>query len=64
VVTLMNSALAIGTTAEVIETETYACDKHHIPRAAVPVGINLWCFQRDFCQRLWVIVCSFEFAPE
>ena len=63
VFTLMNGARAIGTTAEVFKTETYASDKKDIPQRAVPVGINLWCFRETPARTQSVIIRSFEFAP-
>ena len=64
VFTLMNGAHAIGTTAEVIKTETYASDKNDIPQQAVPVGINLWCFRETPARTQSVIIRSFEFAAK
>ena len=63
VFTLMNGAQAIGTTAGVMKTETYASGKKHIPQQAVPVGINLWCFRETPARGQSVIIRSFAFAP-
>jgi len=64
VFTLMNGAHAIGTTAEVIKTESYASDQKHIPQQAVPVGINLWCFRETPRRTQSVVIRSFQFAPK
>jgi len=63
VFTLMNGAQPIGTTAEVIKTETYTSDKTNIPQVAVPVGINLWCFKGTPAKDQEVIIRDFHYAP-
>ena len=61
VFTLMNGAHPIGTTADVIKTEPYSSDSKNIPHEALPVGINLWCFQKTPASNQSVIIRNFEF---
>ena len=60
----MNGAHAIGETKDVIKTETYASSVDDIPQVALPVGINLWCFQKTPEKEQEVVVRSFEFAAQ
>jgi hypothetical protein len=62
VFTLMNGAQPIGTTNDVIKTETYTSDATNIPQVAAPVGINLWCFKQTPTQEQSVVIRKFEFA--
>lgn len=64
VFTLMNGVHPIGTTAEVIKSETYSSDSKNIPQVPLPVGINLWCFRGMPATSQSVIIRSFEFAPK
>ena len=64
VFTLMNGDHPMGTTGEVIKTETYSSDAKNIPHEPVPVGINLWCFRETPAKTQSVIVRSFAFAPK
>ena len=65
VFTLMNGALAIGETRDVIKTETYPLPSMtgpaDIPQEAFPVGINLWCFEKTPEKEQEVVVRSFEY---
>jgi hypothetical protein len=63
VFTLMNGAQPIGTTADVIKTETYSSDKTNIPQVPVPVGINLWCFKQTPAENQSVVIRDFQFVP-
>ena len=64
VFTLMNGVHPIGTTADIIKTETYSSGSKNIPHEMVPVGINLWCFRKTPASNQSVIIRSFEFAPK
>ncbi len=64
VFTLMNGVQPIGTTADVIKTETYSSDRKNIPQVPVPVGINLWCFRATPARNQSVIIQSFHFVPK
>ncbi len=64
VFTLMSGAQPIGKTSEVIKTESYSSTRTNIPQEALPVGINLWCFQKTPAASQQVIIRSFEFAAE
>ena len=62
VFTLMNGAQPIGKSGEVIKTETYASTASDIPQEALPVGMNLWCFEKTPEKAQEVVIRSFEFA--
>jgi hypothetical protein len=62
VFTLMNGVHAIGTTGDVIKTETYASDATNIPQVAVPVGINLWCFKNTPAADQAAVIRDFQFV--
>jgi len=64
VFTLMNGVHPIGTTADVIKTETYSSDSKNIPQVPLPVGINLWCFRATPAESQSVILRNFEFKPK
>lgn len=64
VFTLMDGDHAIGSTADVIKTETYSSNTKNIPQEAVPVGINLWCFRATPGENQSVIVRRFDFVPK
>jgi hypothetical protein len=63
VFTLMNGIHAIGTTADVIKTETYSSNPANIPQEAMPVGINLWCFKTLPAKKQSVLIRDFQFVP-
>jgi len=63
VFTLMNGSQPIGETGEVIKTETYSSSAADIPQQAVPVGINLWCFQQTPVKDQAVVIRAFDFVP-
>ncbi len=62
VFTIMNGAQPVGTTANVIKTETYKSDATNIPQVPVPVGINLWCFQATPASDQSVVIRDFQFV--
>ncbi len=63
VFTLMNGAQPIGTTAEVIKTETYTSDKTNIPQASLSGRHQFLVFQADSGNREQsVIIHDFQFA--
>ncbi len=64
VFTIMKGFQPIGTTADVIKTETYSSNSTNIPQEASPVGINLWCFQTTPSNNQSVIIRDFQFAPQ
>lgn len=63
VFTLMNGVHPIGTTAEVIKTETYTSNAANIPQVPVPVGINLWSFKKTPAMNQSAIIREFQFVP-
>jgi hypothetical protein len=62
--TLMKGSQPIGTTADVIKTETYESTTDNIPQVPLPVGINLWCFKKTPSKNQSVIVRSFEYSAK
>jgi hypothetical protein len=64
VLTLMEGAQPIGTTANVIRTKTFASNRSNIPQDAVPVGMNLWCFQETPAKDQSVVIRDFQFVAK
>jgi hypothetical protein len=64
VFTLMNGSHPIGSTADVIKTETYTSDAINIPQHVAPVGINLWCFKDTPAEDQSVIIRDFQFVAQ
>lgn len=64
VFTVMKGIQPIGTTDDVIRTETYSSNSINIPQDALPVGINLWCFEKTPAENQFVVIREFEFAPK
>ncbi len=64
--TVMSGLEPIGTTANVIETWTFAPadPKARIPQQAMPTGMNLWCFKVLPASDQEVILRKFEFVPQ
>ena len=62
VFTIMNGVQPIGTTGEVIKTETYASTAINIPQVAAPVGINLWCFKQTPAKDQSIAIRDFQFV--
>jgi hypothetical protein len=62
--TIMNGVQPIGTTADVIKTETYASSATDIPQVSMPVGINLWCFKEAPAKDQAVVIRHFQFVPQ
>jgi hypothetical protein len=67
VFTLMKGVHAIGSVRHVIKTETYAppslSTAMNIPRVALPVGINLWCFKTTPGKNQSVVIRDFQYVP-
>jgi hypothetical protein len=64
VFTIMDGLQALGTTANVLQTQTYTADTVHIPQVPIPVGMNLWCFQTTPASAQEVTILSFQFVPQ
>jgi hypothetical protein len=62
--TIMKGIRPIGTTADVIKTKTYNSTTKNIPQDALPVGINLWCFEKTPARDQSVIIRDFQFVPQ
>ena len=64
----MNGAHAIGKTSDVIKTEIYpnaaVTGAADIPQVSMPVGINLWCFEKTPEKEQEVVVREFRFASQ
>lgn len=63
VFTLMKGIHPIGTTADIIKTETYSSNATNIPQQDMPVGINLWCFKTPPAKGQSVVIREFQFVP-
>lgn len=64
VFTIMNGVQPVGTTANVIRTETYASNAINIPQQAAPVGINFWCFHATPAKDQSVVIRDFQFVGQ
>lgn len=64
VLTIIKGVQPIGTTANVIKQETFKSNAKNIPQDAIPVGINLWCFQKTPAKDQSVVVREFQFVPQ
>lgn len=62
--TIMRGVQPIGTTADVLKTESYSSNSTNIPQDASPVGINLWSFEKIPAKDQSVIVRNFEFVAQ
>jgi hypothetical protein len=60
----MRGVQPIGTTADVLKTESYSSNSTNIPQDASPVGINLWSFEKIPAKNQSVIVRDFEFVTQ
>jgi hypothetical protein len=63
VFSLMSGDQPIGTTANVLKTETFASSKADIPQQPIPVGINLWAFKSVPAANQSVIIRTFQYVP-
>lgn len=63
---IMSGLQPIGTTANILQTLTYAPPDYtaRIPRVPLPVAMNLWCFRELPASNQEVIIRSFEFVPQ
>lgn len=64
--TVMSGLQPIGTTANVLETWTFAPSdyKARIPQQPLPTGMNLWCFKVLPASNQEVILQNFQFVPQ
>ncbi len=64
VFTIMKGVQPIGTTAHVLQHAVYSsAAPMNIPQKALPVGINLWCFQKTPKKKQSVVIRDFQFVP-
>jgi hypothetical protein len=64
VLTLMRGNQPIGTTANVLKTDTYKpSNPADIPQQPLPVGINFWAFTAVPATNQSVIIQSFQYVP-
>jgi len=66
VATVMSGLQPIGTTANVLHTWTFAPSDFttRIPQQAMPVGMNLWCFQALPASNQEVVIQDFQFVHQ
>lgn len=64
--TVMSGLQPIGTTANVLETWTFAPSdyKARIPQQPLPTGMNLWCFKSLPASSQEVTLQDFQFVPQ
>jgi hypothetical protein len=64
--TIMSGLQPIGTTANVLQTITFAPPDYapRIPQVPLPVAMNLWCFRATPASNQEVTIRSFEFIPK
>jgi len=66
--TLMSGFQAIGSTSQVLMTQTYspASPEQDIPQQPLPLGMNLWCYKAvpSSGQNVEVVIQDFQFVPE
>jgi len=65
VATIMSGLQPIGTTANVLQTLTFAPPDFHarIPQVPLPLAMNFWCFRATPASDQEVIVRNFQFIP-
>lgn len=63
--TLMSGLQPIGTTANVLQTLTFAPPDYatRVPQVPLPLGMNLWCFKNTPASGQEVILRNFQFVP-
>ncbi len=64
--TIMSGLQPLGTTANVLQTLTFAPPDYaaRIPQVPLPLGINFWCFKVPPASDQEVIIRDFQFVPE
>ncbi len=65
VATIMRGVQPLGTTANVLQTLTFAPPDYtaRIPQVPLPLGMNLWCFKVLPATNQEVIIRDFQFVP-
>jgi hypothetical protein len=65
VATIMSGLQPIGTTANVLQTLTFAPPDYtaRIPQVPLPLGMNLWCFKTTPTSDQEVIIRNFQYVP-
>ncbi len=65
VATIMRGLQPLGTTANVLQTLTFAPPDYtaRIPQVPLPLGMNLWCFKVPPATNQEVIIRDFQFVP-
>jgi hypothetical protein len=63
--TVMRGLQPLTSSAEVLNTRTYAPPNPstHIPQAALPLGINFWCFRATPLHDQEVVIHDFRYVP-
>jgi len=60
---MMSGDQPVGTTANVLKTETYTSSKDDVPQLPIPVGINFWAFKAVPAANQSVTIRSFRYVP-
>jgi hypothetical protein len=63
--TIMSGLQSIGTTANVLQTLTFAPADYtaRIPQVPLPLGMNLWCFKTTPASDQEVVIRDFQYVP-
>jgi hypothetical protein len=61
----MSGLQSIGTTANVLQTLTFAPADYtaRIPQVPLPLGMNLWCFKTTPASDQEVVIRDFQYVP-
>jgi hypothetical protein len=62
--TVMDGLVPIKETEHVLKLDVYKGNTVKIPQDAIPVGMNLWCFQKKPKHTWEIVVRNFEFVPQ
>ena len=62
--TVMSGLQPIGTTANVIKQDTFNGNTITVPQDAIPVGMNLWCWNAKPTHTWEIIVQNFQFVHQ
>jgi len=64
--TVMSGSQTVGTTQDVLHTWAFAPSDNlvRIPQQPVPVGMNLWCYQKKAASSQAVVIQSFQYLAQ
>ena len=59
----MAGTVPLGTTKDVLKTDTFDGTATSVPQSAMPVGMNLWSFKIAPTHPVEIIIRNFQFVP-